>query len=92
MQSIATNFHSPMEFSFSAHLFFTAARVDDHRRCLTGGSLNVHKVQAFRGVLFYWMTILFYNTLATALSIADWLEMWERACPRWRWTSQGCIS
>jgi hypothetical protein len=31
VQSIATNFHPPMEFSFSVHLFFTDARVDDHR-------------------------------------------------------------
>jgi len=34
---------------------------------LSGDSLNVNKVQTFRGELFYWMAILFSNTLGTAL-------------------------
>ena len=34
---------------------------------LSGESLNVNKVQTFRGELFYWMAILFSNTLGTAL-------------------------
>lgn len=34
---------------------------------LSGDSLNVSKVQSFRGEMFYWMAILFSNTLGTAL-------------------------
>jgi hypothetical protein len=34
---------------------------------LSGDSLNVNKVQTFRGEMFYWMAILFSNTLGTAL-------------------------
>src|SRR5476649_1864348 len=34
---------------------------------LSGDSLYVNKVQTFRGELFYWMAILFSNTLGTAL-------------------------
>ncbi|MFW6751625.1 hypothetical protein ACKUG4_13145 [Pseudomonas glycinae] len=34
---------------------------------LSGDSLNVTKVQSFRGEMFYWMAILFSNTLGTAL-------------------------
>ena len=34
---------------------------------LSGDSLNVSKVQTFRGEMFYWMAILFSNTLGTAL-------------------------
>jgi uncharacterized membrane-anchored protein len=34
---------------------------------LSGDSLNVTKVQTFRGEMFYWMAILFSNTLGTAL-------------------------
>jgi uncharacterized membrane-anchored protein len=34
---------------------------------LSGDSLNVNKVQSFRGEMFYWMAILFSNTLGTAL-------------------------
>ncbi|HCT05285.1 MAG TPA: hypothetical protein DIW86_07980 [Pseudomonas sp.] len=34
---------------------------------VSGDSLNVNKVQSFRGELFYWMAILFSNTLGTAL-------------------------
>nr|WP_263010949.1 hypothetical protein [Pseudomonas chlororaphis] len=34
---------------------------------LSGDSLNVNKIQTFRGELFYWMAILFSNTLGTAL-------------------------
>jgi uncharacterized membrane-anchored protein len=34
---------------------------------VSGDSLNVNKVQTFRGELFYWMAILFSNTLGTAL-------------------------
>ena len=34
---------------------------------LSGDSLNVTKVQSFRGERFYWMAILFSNTLGTAL-------------------------
>ncbi|MGH8406896.1 MAG: COG4705 family protein, partial [Pseudomonas sp.] len=34
---------------------------------ISGDSLNVNKVQTFRGELFYWMAILFSNTLGTAL-------------------------
>ncbi|KAF1031361.1 MAG: hypothetical protein GAK37_00865 [Pseudomonas sp.] len=34
---------------------------------LSGDSLNVSKVQGFRAELFYWMAILFSNTLGTAL-------------------------
>lgn len=34
---------------------------------LSGDSLNVNKVQSFRGELFYWVAILFSNTLGTAL-------------------------
>jgi len=34
---------------------------------LSGYSLNVSKVQTFRGEMFYWMAILFSNTLGTAL-------------------------
>ncbi|WP_047305838.1 membrane protein [Pseudomonas fluorescens] len=34
---------------------------------LSGDSLNVDKIQTFRGELFYWMAILFSNTLGTAL-------------------------
>ena len=34
---------------------------------LSGDSLNVNKVQTLRGELFYWMAILFSNTLGTAL-------------------------
>ncbi|UMZ10777.1 hypothetical protein I9018_25325 [Pseudomonas sp. MPFS] len=35
--------------------------------CLSGESLNVNRVQGFRGELFYWLAILFSNTLGTAL-------------------------
>ncbi|KAF1012259.1 MAG: hypothetical protein GAK32_00297 [Pseudomonas fluorescens] len=34
---------------------------------LSGDSLNVNRVQGFRGEMFYWMAILFSNTLGTAL-------------------------
>lgn len=34
---------------------------------LSGDSLNVNRIQTFRGELFYWMAILFSNTLGTAL-------------------------
>jgi uncharacterized membrane-anchored protein len=34
---------------------------------LSGDSLNVNKIQTFRGEMFYWMAILFSNTLGTAL-------------------------
>lgn len=34
---------------------------------LSGDSLNVTKVQTLRGEMFYWMAILFSNTLGTAL-------------------------
>lgn len=34
---------------------------------ISGDSLNVNKVQTLRGELFYWMAILFSNTLGTAL-------------------------
>ena len=34
---------------------------------LSGDSLNVSKVQTFSGEMFYWMAILFSNTLGTAL-------------------------
>ena len=34
---------------------------------LSGDSLNVNKIQGFRGEMFYWMAILFSNTLGTAL-------------------------
>ncbi|MDB5996773.1 MAG: hypothetical protein JWP42_3909 [Pseudomonas sp.] len=34
---------------------------------LSGDSLNVTKVQTFRAEMFYWMAILFSNTLGTAL-------------------------
>ncbi|WP_339434054.1 MULTISPECIES: COG4705 family protein [unclassified Pseudomonas] len=34
---------------------------------LSGDSLNVSKVQTLRGEMFYWMAILFSNTLGTAL-------------------------
>ncbi|PUA44079.1 hypothetical protein C5U62_19135 [Pseudomonas protegens] len=34
---------------------------------LSGDSLNVNRIQTFRGELFYWMVILFSNTLGTAL-------------------------
>ena len=34
---------------------------------LSGDSLNVTKVQSFRGEMFYWMAILFSNPLGTAL-------------------------
>ncbi|CAI8963767.1 MULTISPECIES: COG4705 family protein [Pseudomonas] len=34
---------------------------------LSGDSLNVNKVQTLRGEMFYWMAILFSNTLGTAL-------------------------
>ncbi|AZC26466.1 MULTISPECIES: hypothetical protein [Pseudomonas] len=34
---------------------------------LSGESLNVNRVQGFRGELFYWLAILFSNTLGTAL-------------------------
>lgn len=34
---------------------------------LSGDSLNVNKIQSFRGEMFYWMAILFSNTLGTAL-------------------------
>ncbi|HEX4548513.1 hypothetical protein [Pseudomonas sp.] len=34
---------------------------------LSGDSLNVSKVQTSRGEMFYWMAILFSNTLGTAL-------------------------
>lgn len=34
---------------------------------MSGDSLNVNKIQTFRGEMFYWMAILFSNTLGTAL-------------------------
>ncbi|WP_409299299.1 hypothetical protein [Pseudomonas sp. KCJK8993] len=34
---------------------------------MSGESLNVNRVQGFRGELFYWLAILFSNTLGTAL-------------------------
>ena len=34
---------------------------------LSGDSLNVNKIHSFRGEMFYWMAILFSNTLGTAL-------------------------
>jgi len=34
---------------------------------LSGDSLNVNKIRTFRGEMFYWMAILFSNTLGTAL-------------------------
>ncbi|WP_166363818.1 COG4705 family protein [Pseudomonas akapageensis] len=34
---------------------------------MSGDSLNVNKIQSFRGEMFYWMAILFSNTLGTAL-------------------------
>ncbi|MDD2049391.1 hypothetical protein [Pseudomonas putida] len=34
---------------------------------LSGDSLNVNKIQTLRGEIFYWMAILFSNTLGTAL-------------------------
>ncbi|NBF02907.1 hypothetical protein GV819_11470 [Pseudomonas sp. Fl5BN2] len=34
---------------------------------LSGDSLNVNKIQTFRGEMFYWTAILFSNTLGTAL-------------------------
>lgn len=34
---------------------------------LSGDSLDVNKIQTFRGEMFYWMAILFSNTLGTAL-------------------------
>ncbi|MNJ31359.1 hypothetical protein D3C77_259930 [compost metagenome] len=34
---------------------------------MSGHSLNVNKIQTLRGEIFYWMAILFSNTLGTAL-------------------------
>jgi uncharacterized membrane-anchored protein len=34
---------------------------------LSGDSLNVNKIRTFQGEMFYWMAILFSNTLGTAL-------------------------
>ncbi|OLF52810.1 hypothetical protein [Pseudomonas chlororaphis] len=34
---------------------------------LSGDSLNVNRIQTLRGEMFYWMAILFSNTLGTAL-------------------------